>query len=317
VDGAGNVFVAEGGNCTIREITPGGAVTTLANCASIADGPYTGSQLDYDYPFGIAVDSSGNVYFTDSSRNTVRKITPSGGITTLAGTAGISGSTDGTGSEAQFGFPFGVAVDGAGNLYVVDGQYSTIRKITAAGVVTTIGGAAGVRGSVDGVGTTTQFSFPTGIAVDKGNSLYVADTFNNAIRKGVLAGPPVFLTQPQSQSAESGNSVLFSVNLSSLIAVTYQWCFNGNAISGATGASLVLSDVSESNAGNYTVVVANALGSITSDPATLTVSTAPSGGSGSSGGGGGAPSLWFVLALSLVVVARALARLSRPSVRAR
>src|SRR6266567_291130 len=180
VDGAGNVYVADTYNYTVRKITPAGVVTTLAGLADndgSTDG--TGSDARFSYLFGIAVDNAGNVYVTDSS-NTIRKITSAGVVTTLAGTPGVYGSADGTGSAAQFWQPWGIAVDSAGNLYVADQGNSTIRKITPAGVVTTLAGTAGIAGSTDGTGGAARFYMPYALTV-AGTTLYVADTFNSTI----------------------------------------------------------------------------------------------------------------------------------------
>src|SRR6266850_5666867 len=188
VDGAGNVYVADTYNYTVRKITPAGIVTTLAGVAGYggsADG--TGSDARFNFLNGIAVDSAGNVYVTDFS-NTIRKITPAGIVATLAGTPGVHGSADGTGSAAQFWQPWGIAVDSAGNVYVADHGNSTIRKITPAGVVTTIAGVAGAFGSADGTGSVARFNSPSGIALDTSGNLYVADTLNSTIRKITSAG---------------------------------------------------------------------------------------------------------------------------------
>ena len=189
VDGSGNVYVADTDNNTIRKITPAGVVTTLAGTAGVpgsADG--TGSAAQFNYPGGVAVDGSGNVYVADIDNNTIRKITPAGVVTTLAGTAGVHGSADGTGSAAQFYDPHGVAVDGSGNVYVADTDNNTIRKITPAGVVTTLAGTAGVYGSADGTGSAAQFNYPAGVAVDGSGNVYVADTYNDTIRQITPAG---------------------------------------------------------------------------------------------------------------------------------
>ena len=189
VDSAGNVYVADTSNSAVRKITAAGVVTTLAGLAGtsgITNG--TGSDARFGYLNGIAVDRAGNVYVTDGAYHIVRKITPAGVVTTLAGTPGVTGSADGTGSAARFYSPFGIAVDSAGNLYVTDLNNHTIRKITPAGVVTTVAGAAGVIGSTDGSGSAAQFHYPAGIAVDSVGNVYVADTYNYTIRKITSAG---------------------------------------------------------------------------------------------------------------------------------
>jgi len=198
VDGSGNVYVADQLNHTIRKITPAGVVTTIAGTATVAghnDG--TGTASRFDQPYGIAVDGSGNVYVADTYNCTIRKITPAGVVTTLAGTPGAEGSADGTGAAAQFNYPTGVAVDGGGNVYVADVLSDTIRKVTPAGVVTTLAGSAGLTGFADGTGAAGEFNFPYDIAVDGGGNLYVADLYNFTIRKitpanvvTTLAGSP-------------------------------------------------------------------------------------------------------------------------------
>ena len=189
VDASGNVFVADTDNHTIRKITSAGVVTTLAGTAgSYGSSDGTGAAARFQYPFGIAVDSSGNVYVTDSSNHTIRKITPAGVVTTLAGTAGSQGSNDGTGAAARFYLPKDVAVDASGNVVVADTYNHTIRKITSAGVVTTLAGTAGSFGSSDGTGVAARFKSPLGVAVDASGSVYVADTDNSTIRKITPAG---------------------------------------------------------------------------------------------------------------------------------
>ncbi|HEX7837343.1 MAG TPA: NHL repeat-containing protein [Kofleriaceae bacterium] len=190
VDTAGNVYVAEEGNNTIRKITAAGVVTTLAGMAGMpgsADG--TGAAARFNAPTGVAVDSTGNLYVADQSNHTIRKVTATGVVTTLAGTAGIFGSADGTGAAASFAFPQGIAVDTAGNAYVTDTLFDhTIRKITPAGVVTTLAGLAGIAGSVDGLGAAARFNNPAGVTVDSAGNVYVADSNNSSIRKVTAAG---------------------------------------------------------------------------------------------------------------------------------
>ena len=184
VDSAGNVYVADTFNQDIRKVTPSGVVTTLAGLApwqGSSDG--TGSAARFDCPMGVAVDSAGNVYVADEYNDEIRKVTPSGVVTTLAGSVGQTGSSDGTGSAARFYDPTGIAVDSAGNLYVADDNNDEIRKITPSGVVTTLAGAAGQSGSTNGTGSAAEFAAPQGVAVDSAGNVYVADTNNHDIRK--------------------------------------------------------------------------------------------------------------------------------------
>jgi hypothetical protein len=189
VDRAGNVYVADQGNDTIRKVTPAGAVTTLAGLPGTQgtnDG--TGSAARFSFPAGVAVDNVGNVYVADNHNDTIRKVTPAGVVTTLAGLGGSPGSADGTGSAARFSLPLGVAVDSADNVYVADNDNQTIRKVTPAGVVTTLAGLAGTQGTNDGTGSAARFSFPGSVTVDGGGNIYVADTYNQTIRKVTPAG---------------------------------------------------------------------------------------------------------------------------------
>jgi len=188
-DSAGNVYVADYDNDAIRKVTPDGLVSTLAGRplanpeGGSADG--TGSAAEFNGPSDVAVDTAGNVYVADSQNSTIRKITPAGVVTTLAGTAtlGMGGSSDGIGSAAQFNSPYGVAVDGAGNVYVADTNNYIIRMVTPGGVVSTIAGLARQNGSADGAGSVARFASPYGIALDGAGNLYVTDSFNYTVRK--------------------------------------------------------------------------------------------------------------------------------------
>ena len=198
VDTAGNLFVVDFGNNTIRKVTPGGVVTTLAGLAGTTgtnDG--TGSAARFDGPATLDVDSNGNVYVADFNNDTIRKVTPAGVVTTLAGLARTQGTKDGPGEMARFNNPIGVAVDAFGNIYVGDWGNNTIRKISSAGAVTTLAGRPGQAGYADGTGTAALFSGPHHVRTDNAGDVYVADTDNSVIRKvtpdGVvttLAGRP-------------------------------------------------------------------------------------------------------------------------------
>lgn len=184
-DAAGNLYVTDFFNCTIRRITPAGVVTTLAGkagSAGTADGRGAKARF-YDLQ-GIACDRAGNLYVADSKYNTIRKITPAGVVSTLAGFSDRRGGyADGTGTAARFDQPEGVACDAAGNIFVADSSNQTIRKVTPEGVVTTVAGQAPVRGSADGSGTVARFFYPWAVACDSAGNVYVADLSNHTIRK--------------------------------------------------------------------------------------------------------------------------------------
>ncbi len=184
VDGFGNVFVADTANNTIRKITPNGVVSTLAGLAGHpGDKDGIGTNARFRNPWGVAVDYAGNVFVADMSNDTIRKITPAGMVSTLAGQAGRSGSGDGFGTQARFNSPYDVAADSAGNVYVADSANDTIRKIAPSGVASTLAGLPGYAGGTDGNGKDARFWNPQGLAVDDKGNIYVADTSNNTIRK--------------------------------------------------------------------------------------------------------------------------------------
>jgi len=192
VDQAGNVYVTEVSNNTLRKIDPTGMVTTLAGQSEDTDGDgypdggYAdglGSAARFNGPSGLAIDTDGNLYVADTANSIIRKVTPAGDVTTLAGRATDDGSADGVGNEARFKSPEGVAVDRAGNVYVGDTGNATIRRITPTGEVTTLAGLAGNPGDSDGTGSAARFDVPCGVTVDASGVLYVADLGNSSIRK--------------------------------------------------------------------------------------------------------------------------------------
>ncbi len=182
VDNNGNVYVADTFNSAIRKITPGAVVTTLAGNGNGALINGSGATASFNTPHGVAVDAAGYVYVADTVNSVIRKITPDGMVSTLAG-GGTGYATNGLGTVASFSYPQGIALDGAGNVYVADSYNGLIRKITPAGLVSTLAGNLGAAGFVDGNGAAASFNNPTGVAVDGAGNVYVADTNNNAIRK--------------------------------------------------------------------------------------------------------------------------------------
>ncbi len=205
VDSSGNVYVSDTMNQTIRKITTGGFVTTLAGSSGnsgSADG--TGSSARFFYPHGLAVDSGGNIVVADFFNYTIRRITPSGQVTTLAGTAGSPGTADGDGVAARFSGPWGIALDTFGRIFVADDGAYTIRMVTASGNVSTVAGTANTAGSADGVGSAARFNGLRGIAVDRSGNLYVADTDNETIREGTPTGSLMVTIGPQGAVSAGG-----------------------------------------------------------------------------------------------------------------
>jgi len=204
VDAAGNVYVADYFNHRIRKITDEGLVSTLAgSTGGFRDG--SGTSAQFNYPSDVALDAAGNVYVADLVNHRIRKITPDGEVSTLAGSTG--GFRDGAGRSAQFNSPFGVAVDTEGNVYVADSFNNLIRKITPEGLVSTLAGST--EGFRDDIGTSAQFNSPYGVAVDAEGNVYVADVNNHRIRKitpeglvSTLAGSTVGFRDGSGRSAE-------------------------------------------------------------------------------------------------------------------
>jgi len=180
VDASGNVYVADQSNHRIYKISPQGAVTTLAGSGTSGFVDWNGANARFNNPSGVAVDASGNVYVADASNHSIRKISPQGAVTTLAGN-GTTGFADGNGANARFDSPSGVAVDASGNVYVADRDNQRIRKISPQGAVTTLAGST--QGFADGNGANARFSNPYGVAVDASGNVYVAEWGNSRIRK--------------------------------------------------------------------------------------------------------------------------------------
>jgi len=216
VDGAGNVYIADTNDNKIRKLTPAGAISTIAGdgntCASpstttCGDGP-TATSAQLSEPTGVARDGAGIVYIADANEHKIRKLTPSGAISTIAGDGNTCASPstttcgDGpTATSAQLNQPEGVAVDGAGNVYIADANDNKIRELTPTGAISTIAGdgspcASPTTSCGDGAtATSAQLNFPTGVAVDGAGNVYIADQSDNKIREltaggtiGTLAG---------------------------------------------------------------------------------------------------------------------------------
>jgi len=187
VDSSGQVYFAENGDSRIRMINTKGIINTIAGngTAGYSGDGSTGTAAELNFPTGVAVDSSGNVYIADLVNLRIRKLTPGGTISTVAGNGKYSYSGDsGQATSAQLNTPQAVASDSSGNLYIADTVNNAVRKVTAAGVISTIAGngTAGSGGD-GGASTSAQLHSPQGIAVDASGNVYVADTQNARVRK--------------------------------------------------------------------------------------------------------------------------------------
>lgn len=237
VDGSGTISATTPTPVTSVQVVCGTAVGTLAGSSYFMGGAVngTGTAASFNFPKGVTADAMGNVYVADSSNSVIRKITPAGVVTTLAGTTGTIGYADGPAATAKFWSPTGVAVDTAGNVYVADSNNNMIRKITPAGAVSTLAGTNTAWGFLNGTGTAATFNWPQGIAVDTAGNVYVADTSNHAIRKITPVG--VVSTLAGTGTAGSANGAAASATFSSPYGVAVDAA--GNVYVADTGNHLI------------------------------------------------------------------------------
>ena len=183
-DQAGNLYIADTGNHTIRKITPQGVVSTLAGLAGVSgseDG--TGASAHFYSPRALCADAGGTLFVADYGNHVIRKVSPDGTVTTMAGSPGEAGAADGPAGLARFNGPRGIVADKIGNVYVSDTSNHAIRKITPDGNVVTFAGLSSVPGYADGAGVEARFDGPQRIVMDSSQNLLVADYNNCVIRK--------------------------------------------------------------------------------------------------------------------------------------
>jgi sugar lactone lactonase YvrE len=181
VDAAGNIYVAHPYAHRISKVSPNGNLISTAGAGQgYVDGPAL--NAGFNYPSALAVNAAGTIFVADNYNHCIRAVSPNNLVTTFAGTGTVAGYADGTGTSAQFYNPTGLVIDAAGNLYVADQYNHRIRKITPAGVVTTIAGS-GQAGYVDGAAATAQFDRPVHLALDGAGTIYVTEAYSNRIRK--------------------------------------------------------------------------------------------------------------------------------------
>jgi hypothetical protein len=261
LDVSGNVYVTDYYNHRIRKITSAGEVITLAGNSSPTYADGIGTAASFKYPFGVAVDGSGIIYVADINHR-IRKITSGGVVTTLAGGGSAGSYADGTGSDARFWNPAGIALDVSGNVYVTDQINHRIRKVTSAGVVSTLAGgvSAGSR-FADGTGTGARFSFPIGITVDGTGNLYVADQANHRIRKisnySISPALPAGLSFNTATGQISGTPTALSPSTTYTVTAS-----NGGGTSTATFTLEVTSNMLTSDASNIGETTATAGGTV-------------------------------------------------------
>jgi sugar lactone lactonase YvrE len=182
VDSLGNLYVADANASVIRKVTPEGMVSVFAGSGQVAVKDGQGTAASFGGLSGLAVDRDNNVYVSDGSNHVIRKVTPAGLVSTLAGTAGQAGLVNDVGSAARFKSPVGLAVDAQGQVYVADGGNFVVRKITSAGAVSTLAGK-GSMGSADGAGDVATFGYLQALTTDAHGNVLVTDLNNALVRK--------------------------------------------------------------------------------------------------------------------------------------
>jgi gliding motility-associated-like protein len=241
-DQAGNLYVGDTGNSLIRKITPAGVVSTFAGSGTIGSANGTGTAASFNGPYGITIDNTGNLYVADHFNNLIRKITPAGVVSTLAG-SGLMGFANGQGTAASFNQPNDIAVDAAGNLYIADGANYVVRKITPAGLVSTYAGS-GVRGSANGTLSTSSFDGVSGVTIDPSGNMFVAEGGVNRIRKITSAGVVSTFAGTGAQGSTDGPGATATFNFLTIARAdaggyVYIAGGNGNNIRRITPAGVV------------------------------------------------------------------------------
>jgi sugar lactone lactonase YvrE len=298
VDGSGTIYVADTGNGVIRKVDASGKITTVAGNNGLSGG-YSGdggaaTNAALHSPKGVFVDGSGNLYIADTGNNVIRKVDASGKITTVAGNYSVGGQYGGDGgaaTNASLNAPSGMAMDGAGNLYIADSDNQVIRKVDASGMITTVAGG-GTSGLGDGgAATNASLAQPLGVAVDGLANIYIADFGSQVIRLVDACGniATVAGNGANDYTGDGGAATNAALNYPSGVAVDGAGNFyiadTANCVirkvTGVSGLStnqnitLTLSNVQTNMAGNYQMMVANVYGSATSSNAALIVGAPP------------------------------------------
>ena len=225
VDNSGVIYIADRNNRRLRKVDGAGTISTIVGNGTAGysgdGGAATSAQLST--PYGVAVDAAGNVYLADRSNHIVRKVDSSGAISTVAGSGGFGYSGDGgAATNAEMRYPHGVAVDGAGNIYIADVTNHSIRKVDSAGNISTVAGTGTDGYSGDGgAATSAELASPTGVSVDGSGNLYIAYSNNHRVRKVDIAGniSTIAGTGTLGYSGDGGAATSEELNYPSVIAI--------------------------------------------------------------------------------------------------
>jgi sugar lactone lactonase YvrE len=232
----GNIYIVDSGNHVIRLLT-NGVVSTLAGNPNIwgsADGQ--GANALFNAPCGIALDSHGNLWVSDTDNDTIRKVTPAGLVTTYAGLAAVDGTNDGPVATARFCRPAELTFDPQGNLLVADSFNHTLRKIGTNGIVSTISGSPGASGSTDGLNGQGRYFNPYGLAFNPNGRLLVADTYNELIRQVLV---------PYQETLQlTGHPATLTLTWTAVVGQQYQVQYTGNLAGTWTNLSPILTATS-------------------------------------------------------------------------
>jgi hypothetical protein len=293
VDASGDLFIADTYNSVIRKVDTNGIISTVAgngNWGYSGDGgAATNASLSLDWPSGVAVDASGNLFIADSDNDRIREVNTNGIISTVAGNGNWGYSGDGgAATNASLRYPSGVAVDASGNLFIADYYNSVIRKVSTNGIISTMAGnGSGGYSGDGGAATNASLRYPSGVALDASGNLFIADSYNDRIREvntngiiitvagngnwgysgdgGAATNASLSLYEPSGVAVDASGDLFIADSGNSRIREVMLFA-----------SSLTLYDVTLNNAGNYTVILTSPCGSVTSIVATLTVLAPPS-----------------------------------------
>nr|WP_255479304.1 cell wall-binding repeat-containing protein [Quadrisphaera sp. RL12-1S] len=280
VDSAGNVYIADTSNHRIEKVNTSGQLSIIAGTGT-AGAPTAGAATSstLSYPAGVAVDGAGNVYIADTNSYRIEKVNPSGQLSIIAGTGRQGAPTAGAATSSTLNQPYGVGVDGAGNVYIADTFNHRIEKVDTSGQLSVIAGAGTTGAATAGAATSSALSYPQGVAVDGAGNVYIADTGNNRIEKvtfpvGML---PTISTPTMSQAPVVGTAYTFGAT-GSAGGSTITWSISagslpaGLALNTATGA--ITGTPTTAGTSTFTLMATTTAGYDTL-PATLTVNPAP------------------------------------------